>query len=199
MHRRISAILTAAGESTRMGRPKPLLEWHGVPLVRFQIDSLLDAGVHEVVVVLGHECSLVARHVSGVGVRPVVNADYKHGKTTSVLRGIFSAGPDATDLILLAVDQPRPAWVVKRVIESHVDQNALITSPRYQGRGGHPLVFSATLRGELESITDEGQGVREVFDVHRGEVNEVAFNDPIVRLDLNTPEEYEAARANYRA
>ena len=199
MHRRISAILTAAGESTRMGRPKPLLEWHGVPLVRFQIDSLLDAGVHEVVVVLGHENSLVGRHVSGVGVRPVVNADYKHGKTTSVLRGIFSAGPDATDLILLAVDQPRPAWVVKRVIESHVDQNALITSPRYQGRGGHPLVFSATLRGELESITDEGQGVREVFDVHRGEVNEVAFNDPIVRLDLNTPEEYEAAREKYRA
>ena len=144
-----------------MGRPKPLLDWHGVSLVRFQIDSLLDAGVHEVVVVLGHESRVVARHVSGHGVRSVVNADYKHGKTTSVLRGILSADPDATDLLLLAVDQPRPAWVVKRVIESHVDNDSLITSPRYQGRGGHPLVFSATLRGELESITDEGQGVRE--------------------------------------
>ena len=77
--------------------------------------------------------------------------------------------------------------------------DALITSPRYEGRGGHPLLFSATLRGELESITDEGQGVREVFDVHRGEVNEVMFDDPIVRLDLNTPEEYEAARAKYGA
>ena len=199
MQRRISAILTAAGESTRMGRPKPLLDWHGVSLVRFQIDSLLDAGVHEVVVVLGHESRVVARHVSGDGVRPVVNADYRHGKTTSVLRGILSADPDATDLLLLAVDQPRPAWVVKRVIESHVERDALITSPRYQGRGGHPLVFSASLRGELESITDEGQGVREVFDVHRGEVNEVMFDDPIVRVDLNTPEEYEAARAKYGA
>ena len=105
----------------------------------------------------------------------------------------------ATDLLLLAVDQPRPAWVVKRVIESHVDNDSLITSPRYEGRGGHPLLFSATLRGELESITDEGQGVREVFDVHRGEVNEVMFDDPIVRLDLNTPEEYESARAKYGA
>ena len=199
MHRRISAILTAAGESTRMGRPKPLLDWHGVSLVRFQIDSLLDAGVHEVVVVLGHESRVVARHVSGHGVRSVVNADYKHGKTTSVLRGILSADPDATDLLLLAVDQPRPTWVVKRVIESHISNGALITSPRYEGRGGHPLLFSATLRGELESITDEGQGVREVFDVHRGEVNKVAFDDPIVRLDLNTPEEYESARAKYGA
>ena len=182
-----------------MGQPKPLLKWHGVPLVRFQIDSLLEAGGHEVVVVLGHESRLVASHVSGNGVRSIVNADYRHGKTTSVLRGIFAADPDATDLLLLAVDQPRPSWVVQRVIESHVEKDALITSPRYQGRGGHPLVFSATLRGELESITDEGQGVREVFDVHRGEVNEVMFDDPIVRLDLNTPEEYEAARAKYEA
>lgn len=199
MHRRISAILTAAGESTRMGRPKPLLEWRGVPLVRFQIDGLLSAGVDEVVVVLGHESDLVLRHVSGDGVCPIVNHNYKHGKTTSVLRGILSVNPDATDLLLLAVDQPRPAWVVKGVIESHVDKDALITSPRYQGRGGHPLVFSSSLLGELESITDEGQGVREVFDVHRGEVNEIAFDDPIVRLDLNTPEEYEAARAKYGA
>ena len=199
MHRRISAILTAAGESTRMGRPKPLLDWHGVSLVRFQIDSLLDAGVHEVVVVLGHESNLVARHVPGDGVRSVVNANYKHGKTTSVLRGILSADPAATDLLLLAVDQPRPTWVVKRVIESHIERDALITSPRYEGRGGHPLLFSATLRGELESITDEGQGVREVFDVHRGEVNEIMFDDPIVRVDLNTPEEYESARAKYGA
>ena len=199
MYRRISAILTAAGESIRMGRPKPLLEWRGVPLVRFQIDSLLDAGAQEVVVVLGHESSLVARHVTGGGVRSVLNADYRHGKTTSVLRGILSADPDATDLVLLAVDQPRPAWVVNKVVESHVENDALITSPRYEGRGGHPLMFSATLRGELESITDEGQGVREVFDVHRGEVNEVMFDDPIVRLDLNTPEDYEAARAKYGA
>ena len=191
--------MTAAGGSTRMGRPKPLLEWQSVPLVRFQIDGLLDAGAHEVVVVLGHESNLVARHVSGDGVRSVVNADYKHGKTTSVLRGILSADPEATDLLLLAVDQPRPAWVVKKVIEWHIEKGALITSPRYQGRGGHPLMFSATLRGELESITDEGQGVREVFDVHRGEVNEVMFDDPIVRLDLNTPEEYVAARAKYGA
>ena len=182
-----------------MGQPKPLLEWHGAPLVRFQIESLLEAGAGEVVVVLGHQRALVAPHISGDRVRCVVNADYRHGKTTSVLRGILSADPDATELLLLAVDQPRPSWVIQSVIESHVENDALITSPRYRGRGGHPLVFSATLRGELESITDEGQGVREVFDVHRGEVNEVAFDDPIVRLDLNTPEDYEAARAKYEA
>ncbi len=182
-----------------MGSPKPMLRWHGVPLVQYQVNGLLNSGVHEVVVVLGYESGLVAQHVAGTGVRSVLNEDYRYGKTTSVLRGILSADPDATDMLLLAVDQPRPKWVIKSVIESHVEKNALITSPRYHGRGGHPLVFSASLRGELESITDEGQGIREVFDVHRGEVNEVTFNDPIIRLDLNTPEEYESARAKYGA
>ncbi len=182
-----------------MGSPKPMLRWHGVPLVQYQVNGLLNSGVHEVVVVLGYESGLVAQHVAGTGVRSVLNENYRRGKTTSVLRGILSADPDATDMLLLAVDQPRPEWVIKSVIESHLEKNALITSPRYHGRGGHPLVFSASLRGELESITDEGQGIREVFDVHRGEVNEVTFNDPIIRLDLNTPEDYESARAKYEA
>ena len=122
------------------------------------------------------------------------------GKTTSVLCGILSADPDATDLVLLAVDQPRPAWVVNKVVESaRRKRRPNHFTPVTKDAEGHPLMFSATLRGELESITDEGQGVREVFDVHRGEVNEVMFDDPIVRLDLNTPEEYEAARPKYGA
>lgn len=199
LENRISAILTAAGESARMGRPKPLLQWHGVPLVRYQIDGLLRGDVREVIVVVGHEHELVARQVSGDGVRSIINPNYKHGKTTSVLKGVFSADPDATDFLLLAVDQPRTPDIIEKVIESHVQNNALITSPRYRGRGGHPLMFSAILRGELESITDEGRGVREVFDVHRGEVNEVVIDDPIVRLDLNTPEEYEAAKVKFGA
>ena len=197
--RRISAILTAAGESTRMGRHKPLLRWKGVPLVRYQVDQIVAAGVDEVIVVLGHLHERAAPYATTCRVRTVVNADYRLGKTTSVLEGITSANPTATDLLLLAVDQPRPASVIERVIISHVKANALITSPRYGGRGGHPLMFSASLRGELESITDEGQGVREVFDVHRAEVNYVEFDDPIIRLDLNTPQDYKSAVSKYGA
>lgn len=182
-----------------MESPKPMLEWHGVPLVQYQIDSLIKAGVHEVVVVLGHEHQLVAPYATGDGVQVVLNPAYKHGKTTSVLKGVLYVDRGATDLLLLAVDQPRPPEIIERVIGSHVSDNALITSPRYRGHGGHPLIFSAILRGELESITDEGQGVREVFDVHRGEVNEVEFDDPIVQLDVNTAEEYDAARVKYDA
>ena len=182
-----------------MGRPKSLLPWKGVPLIRYQVDQILAAGVDEVIVILGHLHERTASYAAARRTRTVVNADYRQGKTTSVLKGITSADPTATDILLLAVDQPRTATVVEKVIASHVEANALITSPRYGGRGGHPLLFSASLRSELESITDEGQGVREVFDVHRAEVNYVEFDDPIIRLDLNTPQDYESALSMYGA
>ena len=199
MRRYISAIVTAAGESPRMGRPKPLLPWQGVPLLRYQVDSLVAAGVDEVVVVLGHRYESVRQAVPDTSSKIVYNQDYRHGKTTSVIKGVGSLSSISTDLVLLAVDQPRPAKLIASVIDNHIRNNALITSPRYQGRGGHPLIFSASLRNELESITSEGQGIREVFDAHRGEVNELAVDDPLFRLDLNTPSVYTVAYSRYGA
>ena len=112
----MSAILTAAGESTRMGRPKPLLSWHGVTLVQYQIAGLLDAGVAEVVVVLGHRHRAVTPYVQGPSVRYVVNPDYRQGKTTSIKTGLRHVDAGATGILLLAVDQPRPPGIIAAVI-----------------------------------------------------------------------------------
>jgi molybdenum cofactor cytidylyltransferase len=195
----VSAILIAAGESTRMGQPKPLLRWHGAPLVQYQTSSLVQAGVAEVVVVLGDRHELVARYVKGPGVRISVNPDFQLGKSTSIRAGLRATDPASSDILLLAVDQPRPPEIIAAVVDAHRRANALITAPRHRGGGGHPVVFSAVLRPELERITEEGQGVRQVFRAHRSEVNEVEMDDAIILLDLNDPEAYEEARARYGA
>ena len=54
-------------------------------------------------------------------------------------------------------------------------------------------MFSTRLMPELRQISEQNQGLREVFDRHRAEITEVRFDDPMVRLDLNTPEAYESA------
>ncbi len=193
----ISAILTAAGESSRMGRPKALLPWRGTTLVEYQASSLLEGGAAEVIVVLGHDHETIAPHIEGEGVRHVVNPHYAMGKATSVKAGLRALGAEAADVMLLAVDQPRPPEIVARVVDSHLATGAPVTSPRYRGRGGHPLIFSAALRDELAAITEEGQGVRAVFRAHAADVNEVHIDDPVIRLDLNTPEDYHLAVARY--
>ena len=59
------------------------------------------------------------------------------------------------------------------------------------------MAFASALRAELEAITEEGQGIREVLLAHEAEVNAVPIDDPIVRVDINTAEDYEKALARY--
>ena len=195
----VSAVLLAAGESTRMGRAKPLLPWEGTTLVQYQVASLQNGGVDEVCVVTGAGGEAVGPLFADVtGVRVVPNPDYKSGKTTSVRTGVRAVDAAAAAVVILAVDQPRPDWVIRRVVESHLSTDAPVTSPRFQGRGGHPLVFSAGLRQELLGITEANQGIREVVRRHADGMNLVEFDSRIVRLDINTPDSYAAALREYR-
>lgn len=193
----VTAIITAAGESTRMGQPKALLRWEGVTLIDYQTASLLSGGVTDVVVVLGHEAARIEPNYKMPGVQYVVNSNYRQGRSTSILAGLREVESNTTSIMLLGVDQPRPPSIITTVLDCHKANQALITSPRYQGRGGHPLVFSASLRSELEAITEDHQGIRALFKSHPNDITEVPIDDPIVCLDLNTPVEYEIARSRY--
>ncbi len=191
----VSAILTAAGESSRMGSPKPLLPWPSgrgddMTLVEYQVSQLRCAGIDEIVVVLGHRAEEVEPLVRGAGVQSVLNPDYHSGKTTSIRAGLAKIDARACTVMLLAVDQPRPASIIRRVLEAHALNGASVTSPLHRGRGGHPIAFDSLLLPELREITEEGQGIREVIGRHLSRVHRVEIDDPAVRLDLNTPEDY---------
>lgn len=194
---RVSAILAAAGLSSRMGRPKPLLPWRGATLVESQIRALLDGGADEVVVVLGSRADEIAPYAESAGGKVALNPDYESGRASSIRAGLGAISPDAAHILILGVDQPRTAAIVASVVESHLSSDAPITSPRVGGRGGHPLIFSARLLPELRRISERRQGLREVFERHRAEINAVRLNDPMARLDLNTPQAYERAYEQY--
>ena len=72
-----------------------------------------------------------------------------------------------------------------------------ITSPRFENKGGHPVIFSSKLRKEILTLDEGDGGLRKVFNAYRDVVNEVRFSDPEIHLDLNTLEEYETAVSLY--
>lgn len=80
--------MLAAGESTRMGTPKPLLPWFGATLVERQSEALLKAGVDDVYVVTGHHACEVHPRVHGPRIHRVLNPHYKLGKSTSIRAGL---------------------------------------------------------------------------------------------------------------
>ncbi len=187
-----SALLLAAGQSRRMGRLKALLPWQGTSLLQFQMAQLLDGGASEVVVVLGHAADELHPLVVAVPrVRPLHNPDYASGRASSLRRGVAALDPEAQAVIVLGVDQPRPASLIRRLLAEHQTHAALITVPVHRGRRGHPVIFAQALFPELARVSEEGLGLREVMARHSSEVVEVDIDEPVVLLDLNTPADYQ--------
>ena len=128
-----------------MDRPKQLLDWHGVPLVQYQVRQLEETSAGEIVVVLGHEAERIRPLVAEAQdsrVRVVVNEEFRQGKTTSIKAGLraLRGAPDV--VMLLAIDQPRPAAILQRLVEGHREGGNLISVPSHRGQHGHPPVFS---------------------------------------------------------
>ena len=189
------AILLAAGESRRMGGLKALLLWQGATLIEHQIDSLFDAGVDHIVVVLGHDADRLIPLVQGrANLEWVINPCYLQGKTTSVKKGLSAVSyRDATELLILNVDQPRNSETVRRLLARHHEHGRLITVPEFRGKGGHPIIIAARLLSELQSIAEETQGIKAVVRSHGEDVVRVDLEEVEVLWDLNTPEQYEKA------
>jgi molybdenum cofactor cytidylyltransferase len=190
------ALLLAAGESARMGRPKALLPWQGGTLVEFQVEQLLAGGIARVVLVLGHEAEAV-RGVAFPLARTtiVLNRDYATGKTSSVRAGMDAIPEDADAVLVLAVDQPRPAGFIRRLRQAHETSDALITVPSFGGRHGHPTIFSRELFPEIRDIREETQGLRAVRHRHRARTQVIETATRIPLIDINTPDEYQDALA----
>ena len=195
-HPPIAAILLAAGESTRMGQQKALLPWLGTTLIQYQVRALLEAGVSQVVAVLGYHAETLRPLVEAFPrSTSVLNLRYRTGKSSSVRAGLRQVDPQAEGILVLAVDQPRSPEAIRRVVVAHWQLGFVVTYPAYRGRGGHPIVFSRALLPELMRIRESRQGLREVVDRHRAEVSRIEADDAEVLLDLNQPEEYKQAVA----
>lgn len=186
----VFALLLAAGESTRMGSPKPLLDWGGEPLVTYQVRQLQMAGADVVVVVLGYAAEQVCAAVPTAGVQVVLNERYQEGRASSVRAGAAAIDTGAEAVIIINVDQPRPAAISRQLLLVHRGTGYLITVPEYGGRRRHPVVVSGTLVPELRQVEEATLGLRAVMQRHAAQTQRIPIDDPLLELDLNTPEAY---------
>ncbi|MDO8613714.1 MAG: nucleotidyltransferase family protein [Dehalococcoidia bacterium] len=195
----VAAILLAGGESTRMGVPKPLLEWGGYTLIEYQLAQLKGPPLDRVVVVLGHRADDVLPYVRSAGAQAIVNELYAEGRASSLRVGAAALPDDTTAVLILNLDQPRPHDVIARLVDVHRHSGSLITIPTYEEKRGHPPVLDGSLLPELREVNEATQGLRAVIARHEADVTELAFETASVLLDLNQPQEYQRARASYFA
>ena len=186
----LAVAILAAGESRRMGVPKALLPYRGTTFVAHLLEVTQHPRVGLVRVVLGAGAEDIREKLQLDASTVVVNRDWPKGQLSSVHAAIRSLPENATEgLILCPVDHPLvSAALVARLIEAF-DQHpgAKIVLPTYEGRRGHPVIFRASLYGELLAASLV-VGARQVVWTHAADVVEVPTDEEGAVLNLNDPE-----------
>ena len=151
----IGGLLLAAGLSTRMGESKPLLEWNGKSLIEFHIDVLNSLKIKPTIV-LGFCSETIIQKIRNYDVDIIVNSNYKNGKTSSIIKGLDAISKD-DDILLMSIDQPRPKYILEKLIKNHFQSGKEITIPKFMLedgslRGGHPIILSKKILILLRKI-----------------------------------------------
>jgi len=161
-----TALVPAAGMSTRLGRNKLLLPFKGKPLIAHAVDTLLASAVDEIIIVLGHEAERVRAAIGEKRVRFVENRDYHEGLGSSVRAG-FAAIPFHTRAIMIYLaDQPllEPGdvnFLIHAFVEA-AQTNKSIVVPLFGGQRGNPVIVKSSYKASILAIAGE-TGCRRVI------------------------------------
>jgi len=190
----ITAIVPAAGMSTRMGQNKLLLPFQGKPLIGHAVDTLLASAVAEVIVVLGHDAGKLREKLAGKQVRFVDNPSYREGLSTSVRAGINAVSAQAVGIMIYLADQPllEPDEVnlLIRAFAEARNAHKNIVVPVYHGQRGNPVIVDVSYKEAILDVVGE-TGCRRVIKRNPDRVLVVEMETDHAIRDVDTMEEYE--------
>ncbi len=183
----VSAILLAAGKSSRMGKLKQLMPLGDNTMLEQTLDNLLGSKAAEVIVVLGYKAEEVVRRLSGRPIKVVVNPLYRKGMGTSIAAGLKFIDSQAQAVMLTLGDQPYvDSPTIDRLIDEFGGSDKGIAIPTYQGRRGHPLIFARKYQAPLSHLSGDIGG-REIIRKHPEDVLEVPVDCEGITIDIDTP------------
>ena len=184
----LAAVILSGGSSSRMGSPKALLSYQGRPFLEhlLEVTSHRNVGVRRVV--LGAHAEPIAKSVELKADEIVINEDWEKGQLSSIQAALRSLPPRTDGILLCLIDHPLISTaLVQELIELFYTSKKPIVLPVYEGRRGHPVIFSSSLYDELLHAPLE-TGARAVVWAHPSAVEEVRTNEEGCVLNLNDPE-----------
>ena len=183
----LEGIILAAGESRRMGYPKPLLKIGHRTFIE-QIAETMLAVVPRLVIVIGaHRDRVRAAIPNDARIAIVENPNYAHGQLSSLQVGLEALQTEAAGALVHLGDHPLVRLETFRaIVDSYNRTGKPIVIARNDGHRGHPLIFDRAIFGELRAAPEE-EGARYVVNADASRVAYVDLQDPGINLDLDTP------------
>jgi molybdenum cofactor cytidylyltransferase len=202
-------ILLAGGQSSRMGKPKGLVDYKGRPWLLEQLSRFEAASGKEVLIVLGHHQKRYFERIPwlqgagdeavvqfGLAVSVVINKTPEFGQFSSLqCAGPFLLENDWLGAFVLPVDVPGPQRDVYARLSSAFNHKLDVVIPQYRSKGGHPVLLSRRFLERLISLplsNNEARLDKQIRALSQEQVARVMVSDPQVCLNINTLKEFQA-------
>ncbi|NQV84216.1 MAG: nucleotidyltransferase family protein [Rhodospirillales bacterium] len=188
---KVAAVVLAGGASKRMGAANKLLaEVNGVTLVYRAVQTAMQSGASEVIVVTGHEADLVREALSDLDVRFVDNPHYTEGLSTSLKAGVGAVSENFVGAVVLLGDMPR---VTTKTVNALIDQfhsntDKPICQPTFDGWPGNPILWPRRFFSDILDIQGD-IGAKRLIERFSEQVSKVDVDDAGIHFDIDTPDD----------
>lgn len=189
-------IILAAGASTRLGRPKQLVQIAGRPALQHVVSNATAVAGGAVTVVLGSQATDITRMLQHSSASVLINRHWEEGIAASIRCGMSALSPACDAVMLLLGDQIAvTASDLKRLIAAWNGENSVLAASVYAGQFGVPAIFPRFAFSELAQLRGD-QGAKAIINRHASRLAHVPI--PNAAYDLDTPEDVAAAQEVFK-
>ena len=185
-------IILAAGASTRLGKPKQLLQYRGKTLLAHAINEAVNSNADAVVVVFGKDANLFKKELDEKKVRVAINSSWEEGMASSLRLGmdtLLKDKPYIDAVIFMVCDQPHiSSSVLNELITTQQKTTKQIVTCNYGDSMGPPALLHKKYFEELMKLSGDA-GARKIIQKNMDDVATILF--PEGNIDIDTAEDYE--------
>ena len=194
---KVTAIILAAGFSSRMKDFKPLLLLGGITILERVVRLFHQNGISDTQVVVGHRSEDLFPLLQSCGARWLVNERYREGMFSSVIAGISRLEADREAFFLLPMDIPLVRTrTILDLLKAYPSTGKHIVYPIFQGRRGHPPLIAAAFADEIRLWKGEG-GLRSFLGQYESQSLDVEVADEYILRDIDTEADYQELVLRY--
>jgi len=192
----IWAMILAAGESKRMGKPKLLLPYGEKTIIETVIDSVIRTKVEKILVVLGANREKIEKKIQNFPLKIAANLNFRRGMLSSVQLGFQTLPENAQAVLVFLGDQPSISnAIINKIIDVYKETDKGIVLPVYKSERGHPVLIDMKYRDEVENLRS-GFGLRALVYNHPEDILETKVETPSILRDVDDESDYKRELKN---